>query len=117
MKAFATRIKERSKALGLSQVEVARRCKLTEKALNHYTAGRSEPSLSMLLRIAIVLDCTPNDLLGVSPLPSLATGSRAKLRAQISATCQPMTERSLELSLSLLKTVLEQQLETDGSEK
>jgi XRE family transcriptional regulator, fatty acid utilization regulator len=114
MKVFSNRIKERTKTLGLSQAELARRCKLTEKALNHYIAGRSEPNLDMLVKIAAVLDCTPNELLGVDDLRAVSANPEDVLKDQIAATCQPMSVKSLELSLALLKAVLERQLAAES---
>ena len=116
MEKLAQTVKERAAKLALSQAEVARRCGVTERAFNHYMSGRSEPNLSTLLRIAIVLDCTPNDLLGVTSA-SIKTDAKGALRAQISAASQVMDVRSLRLALSLLNCIVESQLEAGPQSK
>ncbi len=48
----------------------------------------SEPNLQVLIRIAAVLDTTPNQLLGVEPPATFKKGDEAaRLRGRISATC------------------------------
>jgi transcriptional regulator with XRE-family HTH domain len=105
MHSFAQELKRRVTELQLSQAEIARRSGVTSRAFNHYLIGRSEPKLATLLRIAAVLNCTPNDLLGVGT----ATGSVGKKRAmlsEISCLCATLNEKSLRLSLYILRGIL-----------
>ena len=63
MDAFAKNLRQRAEQLGLSNAEVARRVGLSERRYAHYVAGRNEPDLAMLVKIANILQLTPNDLL------------------------------------------------------
>lgn len=65
MDILAKRLKEQAKLLGISNAEAARRIDLDERRYAHYTAGRREPDLATLVRIAERLGTTPNSLLGV----------------------------------------------------
>lgn len=65
MDIFAKRLKEQAKLLGISNAEAARRAGLDERRYAHYTAGRREPDLATLVKIAKRLGTTPNALLGV----------------------------------------------------
>ena len=51
--------------LGISNAEAARRADLDERRYAHYTAGRREPDLATLVKIAERLGTTPDTLLGV----------------------------------------------------
>lgn len=63
MELFATRLRERSAQLGISLAEAARRIGLSERRFTNYVNGNREPDLATLVRIADVLQSTPNDLL------------------------------------------------------
>lgn len=65
MDTFAKKLKEQAKLLGISNAEAARRIDLEERRYAHYTAGRREPDLATLVKIATKLGTTPNRLLGV----------------------------------------------------
>jgi len=65
MDILAKRLKEQAKLLGISNAEAARRIDLDERRYAHYTAGRREPDLATLVKIAERLGTTPNALLGV----------------------------------------------------
>lgn len=60
---FATNLRTRAEELGLSNAEVARRAGLSERRYGNYVSGRREPDLATLVRIAQVLDSTPDQLL------------------------------------------------------
>lgn len=63
METFAANLKMRAAELGLSNAEVARRAGLTERRYAHYVSGDREPDLTTLVRIARVLQTSPNALL------------------------------------------------------
>jgi transcriptional regulator with XRE-family HTH domain len=66
MELFANNLRQRAEQLELAHAEVARRAGLSERRYGNYVSGRREPDLATLVRIAQVLETTPNDLLGVS---------------------------------------------------
>lgn len=71
MDIFAAKLRERAAELRLSNAEVARRAGLTERRYAHYVSGDREPDLTTLVRIAGVLQTTPNSLLGYLDGPAV----------------------------------------------
>jgi transcriptional regulator with XRE-family HTH domain len=70
METLARRLQERARQLGISNAEAARRAGLEERRYAHYVAGRREPDLVTLVRIASALGTSPNWMLGVSTITS-----------------------------------------------
>lgn len=64
------RIKERLKALGMTQDALARKIGVTRSAITHYLTGRRVPSLSQFSKLAEVLEANPSWLQFGSPLES-----------------------------------------------
>jgi transcriptional regulator with XRE-family HTH domain len=64
MDLFSKNLRRRAEELGISNAEVARRADLTERRYGNYVSGRREPDLATLVRIAHVLETTPDALLG-----------------------------------------------------
>lgn len=107
---FANRVKERATELELPMAEVARRAGISVRRMGHYVSERSEPDLQLLIKIAVVLDVTPNYLLGVEPRMTIKKGDDAgRLRSRIAAACATMDEKSLPLALRLVEAVLAHQ--------
>lgn len=50
---------------GLSRAELAHRVGLSTETLARYERGNREPNTTVTKRLALVLKCTPNELLGV----------------------------------------------------
>lgn len=73
MDSFAKNLRRRAEELRISNAEVARRAGLTERRYGNYVSGRREPDLATLVRIARVLETTPDVLLGF--------GAAGKVRA------------------------------------
>lgn len=78
MDVFARKLKERAEQLGISNAEAARRYDLDERRYAHYVAGRREPDLATLVKIAQTLGTTPNWLLSLS-----ATGTAGTARTDM----------------------------------
>ena len=91
---FAKNIRKRAEELGLSNAEVARRAGLSERRYAHYVTGSREPDLKTLVKIAGVLQTTPNDLLTGGP----AHSTRRSLQIdRIQSSLEGLGERELEL--------------------
>jgi len=93
METFAKRLRRRAEELVLSNAEVARRIGLGERRYAHYVSGSREPGLATLVRIANVLQITPNDLLGID-VDSKPT-KRTILRDRLIAAANSMDDREL----------------------
>jgi len=94
---FAERLKERAKQLGISNAEAARRVGLDERRYAHYVAGRREPDLATLIRIAAVLQTSPNILLGFDL--ETKQSKRRLLTDRLNAAAHAMGDRELEITV------------------
>ncbi len=97
MKSLATRLRERARQLGLSDAEVGRRAGLSERRYGNYVRGAREPDLATLVRICVVLDVTPNDLLLAERLAPQGDGGRSRLLAAWNALEKEDTRLAIEL--------------------
>lgn len=104
MEVFARNLRWRAQELGLANAEVARRVGLSERRYAHYVSGRNEPDLAMLLKIADVLQSSPNELLsGDEPQ---AKENRARLIDRLKAASEVMTEADLEVAVAQAEAVI-----------
>ena len=83
--------------MGLSHAEVARRVGVSERRYGHYVAGRNEPDLATLLRIAGVLQTNPNVLLGYDA--ETGKSKRRLLTDRLNAAAYAMDDRELEITV------------------
>ena len=95
MMVFANRLRERAAELGIAHAEAARRAGLTERSYNHYVNGIREPNLITLVRIAGVLQTTPDDLLGVSKQEEVS--ARSMLIDRLTSAAQVLADEVLEI--------------------
>jgi transcriptional regulator with XRE-family HTH domain len=63
MEPFASNLRKRAEELGISNAEAARRVGLSERRYGNYISGRREPDLATLVKIATVLETSPDRLL------------------------------------------------------
>jgi transcriptional regulator with XRE-family HTH domain len=105
MDIFAKNLRSRAQQLGLSNAEVARRVGLSERRYAHYVSGRNEPDLAMLLKIAEVLQTTPNDLLGYESNDQ-KQGNRAILIDRLKAAAAVMADSDLEAAAVQAEAVI-----------
>ena len=68
MSDFAKNLKKYRKQKGYTQVELGKALNYGYTAIANYESGRNEPSFDDLISLCHVLDTTPNDLLGFSPM-------------------------------------------------
>jgi transcriptional regulator with XRE-family HTH domain len=96
MEILARQLKERARQLGITNAEAARRCGLDERRYNHYTSGRRQPDLAMLVKIAMSLGTTPNWLLGLDD-EGLAATARSNLMDRLLMAVRAMSDHDLRL--------------------
>ena len=65
---FSERLRELRTEKGISQGEFARLLDVKQGTVSGWEIGRREPSLEMVRKIAIVLKCDSNYLLGITDL-------------------------------------------------
>lgn len=60
---FAKRLKEQLIWNGITQKELAKMVNTTQGNVSNWVTGRNEPTVKQLVKICIVLNTTPNELL------------------------------------------------------
>lgn len=107
MESFSTNLKRRAQELGLSNAEVARRAGLTERRYGNYITGRREPDLATLIRIATVLESSPNALLSFDDKPDQLTAADI-LKARIAAAANALSDEDLKVMAIAMDAVASQ---------
>ncbi|MEZ5812982.1 MAG: helix-turn-helix transcriptional regulator [Rhizobiaceae bacterium] len=105
MDIFANNLKRRAQELELSNAEVARRVGLSERRYAHYVSGRNEPDLAMLLKIAEVLQSSPNELLSAET-GEQASDPRGILVDRLHAVVAVMTDDDLKAAVAQAEAVI-----------
>lgn len=96
MEILAKRLKEKAAQRGISNAAVARQLGLDERRYAHYVAGRRNPDLVMLIKIADALGTTPNELLGIDETHAEDETANALLNRLLRAA-RNMSREELEL--------------------
>lgn len=97
MNTLPNSLRRRAEELGLSHAEVARRVGVSDRRYGHYVTGRNEPDLSTLLRIAHVLQTSPNMLLGFET--EVDKSKRRVLTDRLNAAAYAMDDTELEITV------------------
>lgn len=58
-------IKNRRSEVGITQVELAKAVGVTQGAVAQWESGITSPNIKLLPKLASILDCTTDELLGV----------------------------------------------------
>lgn len=66
---FSHRLKEIRKREKITQVQLSKRLKVTQGAVAQWETGVTMPSLELLPKLAEILDCTTDELLGIAKKP------------------------------------------------
>lgn len=104
MKALSERLKQRAKALGLPDAEVARRAGLSERRYGNYVSGIRQPDYDTLIRICTVLVITPNEALGWSSCASISD-ERNQLINNLQSIASTLSDRDLRVAVSVFETL------------
>lgn len=105
MNSFAMKLRERAAALGLSNAEVARRAGLTERRYAHYVSGDREPDLATLVKVAEVLQTSPDLLLGVIGTDDGAPMPRKLLLDRLVASAEQLSDQDVERFIFQMEAV------------
>jgi transcriptional regulator with XRE-family HTH domain len=105
MDTFANNLRRRAEELGISNAEAARRAGLSDRRYGNYVSGRREPDLATLVRIAKVLETTPNALLGIDT-PSKATGKGNALRDKIASAVGALDDKDREVLAACAEAIV-----------
>ncbi len=77
---FAERLKKTRERQGLTQRELADRSGLTPAAISQLESGQREPTFSTIVRLAVALKTSPNDLMGIGDAESVDPSLRGLFR-------------------------------------
>jgi transcriptional regulator with XRE-family HTH domain len=99
---LAARLRERARALGLADAEVARRAGLSERRYGNYVRGVREPDFATLLRICAVLGQTPNELFGIE----IASGNSRPLIDRLIASASQLSDTDLKLAIEQVEALV-----------
>lgn len=88
----------------MSNAEVARRAGLTERRYGNYITGRREPDLATLVRIATVLESSPNALLDFDKNAITQTIDEL-LKAKIASAANVLQSDDLEVMAIAIEAV------------
>lgn len=102
MEPFANNLRKRAEELGLSNAEVARRAGLSERRYGNYVSGRREPDLATLVRIARVLDTTPDRLLSFAGDAAATDGTEASRIASAVGALGPLDLETVAIMVEAL---------------
>lgn len=108
MRGLGQRLRERARELELTDAEVARRAGLTARRYGHYVTDRNEPDLATLVSLCVILETTPNCLLGYGE--SHTSGNERQLQAidAITAQLRRLDEPMLGLARGLIDVLVRQ---------
>ncbi|HXP98013.1 MAG TPA: helix-turn-helix transcriptional regulator [Telmatospirillum sp.] len=130
MDGLGEKLRQRARALGLSDTEVARRLGLSQARYAHYVNDKREPDFRTFLNICRILSISPDRLFGVEPpcpAPGLGepaaapdlTGwnvpesEAALLRDRIQAAAAAMTIPTLRTAATVMDALLRGKSEDD----
>ena len=103
MRGLGERLKERTRELGLTDSEVARRLGLSQARYSHYANGVHEPDLETLVRIAQALGMSADQALGMAPLA--VEGKDGALRARLAIAASELTGPPLEGAVVMVEAL------------
>jgi transcriptional regulator with XRE-family HTH domain len=98
MRNLGQRLRDRARAIGLSDAEVARRAGLSERRYGNYVTGAREPDLETLVRICGALAATPNDVLTQSG-KTAQSSKRERLTGRLMSAVGALPDDKLELAI------------------
>ena len=104
MRGLGERLKERTRELGLTDTEVARRLGLSQARYSHYANDVHEPDLETVVRIAQVRGISADRTLGM--MPSGKVSADDALRARLAVAASALTGPPLEGAVAMVEAML-----------
>jgi transcriptional regulator with XRE-family HTH domain len=97
MQLLAENLRRRSEELGLTGAEVARAANISERRYGNYVAGTRMPDFDTFVRLARVLQTSPNELLGFDERKP--SSEHEKLKQQVAKTLDRLGTEHLHVVL------------------
>jgi transcriptional regulator with XRE-family HTH domain len=103
--AWAERLRERARELGLTDIAVARRAGLPQSRYASYVIGKREPDLMTFVRICEALSTRPDMILGVEASEKVTT--RDAIRMRVISALEALDAQGQHLALVALEAMAE----------
>lgn len=104
MDVFVNRLRQRTKELGLTNADVARRLDLNDRTYGHYVTGRRQPNLQTLARIAKTLQTSTDFLLGLEP-GGRVQSRKEKLAHQAQSAVMELSDEKADMAVKILRVL------------
>ncbi len=105
--ALGSRIARLRKEKGLTQVELSKTIGITQALISDYERSRLRPNYEMIIRLAIALEVTTDELLGVKAIknskPSLKIQKRMRKIEALPETQQKFVLKTIDSHLKALE--------------
>jgi transcriptional regulator with XRE-family HTH domain len=101
MSSFCEQLRARGQQLELSDAAIARRLGISQSRYTNYVNGHREPDFAMLARICLVLNTTPNDLLGFDGPGEQKLADNLYLQ-RIAAAAQALNPETLRMAVVVM---------------
>ena len=98
---WGKRLKEKARALGLSDADVARGLGITQGRYSTYCNESRQPDLLLFARICAFLGTTPDEILGVTEVEP----GRKRLVARLVGSLRKLDDNGLELVAAALDAI------------
>lgn len=85
MATIADRIKERRKAIGLNQEQLAEMLHITQSQVSRYERGENEPTSDALISLSHMLNTSADFLLGITDDPAVSRSDLSEVEQQLLA--------------------------------
>ena len=105
MEGLGKNLRERARALGLSDSEIARRLGLSQARYHNYVSDTAEPDLGTLIRICRVLGTSPDELLIPARKAAPPTGSEIA-RQRVASAAAALEGEALAYTADLIEAML-----------
>jgi transcriptional regulator with XRE-family HTH domain len=90
------KIKEYRRKLGLTQIELARACNVSQGALSGYETGRYEPDMATMRRLAQFFDVSLDELFGFDGPEEIMTPEMSEIEYALSGEIRNLSEDEMQ---------------------
>ena len=104
MSPFCKQLRARGQQLELSDAAIARRLGISQSRYTNYVNGHREPDFTMLARICLVLNTTPNELLDFEG-PGIQKEADNRYLQRIAAAARALSPETLRMAVVVMDAI------------
>lgn len=106
-KEFGLKLKKLRKQLGLFQKEIADELGVAQNTISSWEKGKTEPNIEQIIKLAEILNTTPNELQGFeNPKNNISELERRLIKAGLKDKINNLTEEQFNILISLIDNFL-----------